>query len=460
MKTKRKYEIDMCHGPLLGKILLFSLPLMASGILQLLFNAADMIVVGRWGNSDALAAVGSTGSLINLLVNLFLGLSVGTNVLTARYFGAKQDKELSDMVHTAILTAAICGVFLIFVGFFVAPYALSLMGAPKEVLPKSVLYIRIYFAAMPAMMLYNFGAAILRAVGDTRRPLVYLFISGIVNIILNMIFVIGFKMSVAGVGFATAISQVVSAYLVIRCLLKTNANYGLKIEKLRINPQKMLNMLQIGLPAGLQGALFAVSNVLIQASINSFGTVAMAGNSAAANLEGFVYMAMNTLHQTSISFVGQNYGNHNFKRIKTITIECLLIVTVVGVLFGNLMYFLSPILLKAYVNESDVSAAQAVAYGVKRLFFVCCPYFLCGVMDTLVGCLRGMGRSVLPMIVSLTGACVFRIIWINTVFAANKDLDVLYVSYPISWFLTSVVHALCLTILYHIEKNKFGENHT
>lgn len=460
MKTKRKYEIDMCHGPLLGKILLFSLPLMASGILQLLFNAADMIVVGRWGNSDALAAVGSTGSLINLLVNLFLGLSVGTNVLTARYFGAKQDKELSDMVHTAILTAAICGVFLIFVGFFVAPYALSLMGAPKEVLPKSVLYIRIYFAAMPAMMLYNFGAAILRAVGDTRRPLVYLFISGIVNVILNMIFVIGFKMSVAGVGFATAISQVVSAYLVIRCLLKTNANYGLKIEKLRINPQKMLNMLQIGLPAGLQGALFAVSNVLIQASINSFGTVAMAGNSAAANLEGFVYMAMNTLHQTSISFVGQNYGNHNFKRIKTIAIECLLIVTVVGVLFGNLMYFLSPILLKAYVNESDVSAAQAVAYGVKRLFFVCCPYFLCGVMDTLVGCLRGMGRSVLPMIVSLTGACVFRIIWINTVFAANKDLDVLYVSYPISWFLTSVVHALCLIILYHIEKNRFGENHT
>ncbi len=460
METKRKFEIDMCHGPLLGKILLFSLPLMASGVLQLLFNAADMVVVGRWGNSDALAAVGSTGSLINLLVNVFLGLSVGTNVLTARYFGSKQDKELSDMVHTAILTAAICGVFLIFVGFFIAPFALTWMGAPTEVLSKSVLYIRIYFAAMPAMMLYNFGAAILRAVGDTRRPLVYLFISGIVNVILNLIFVIGFQMSVAGVGLATAISQVVSAYLVLRCLLKSDAAYGLKINKLRINTHKMTAMLKIGLPAGLQGALFAISNVLIQASINSFGTVAIAGNSAAANLEGFVYMAMNTLHQTAISFVGQNYGNHYFKRIRRTAVLCLIIVSVVGIVFGNIMYFLSPVLLRAYVNKEDVAADMAIAYGVRRLLFVCCPYFLCGVMDTLVGCIRGMGRSVLPMIVSLTGACVFRIIWIHTIFAQNRSLDVLYVSYPISWFLTSLVHAICFVIVFSLEKKRFGQNET
>lgn len=450
----KKYEIDMCNGPLFGKILLFTLPLMLSGILQLLFNAADMIVVGRWVGSNALAAVGSTGPLINLLVNVFIGLSVGANVLVARFYGAGQDKELSDTVHTAILTSLVCGIFLIFVGFFSAPIALKAMGAPKEVLGQSVLYIRIYFAAMPAMMVYNFGSAILRAVGDTRRPLYFLTFAGIINVFLNLLFVIVFSMGVAGVALATAISQVVCAVLVVNCLMHSDGPYRLDLRELRIVRHKLFMMIRIGLPAGLQGAIFSISNVLIQSSVNSFGATAMAANSAAGNLEGFVYTAMNTLHQTAVSFVGQNYGAHKYRRIGVIALECLGIVTVVGLVMGNVVYFAGNILLKLYATEPEV-----ITLGLRRLFFVCCPYFLCGVMDTLVGCLRGMGRSVMPMLVSLTGACLFRIIWIYTVFSMDRRLDVLYISYPISWALTGLVHAGCLLFVYmNLRKREIKKN--
>ena len=449
---QKRYEIDMCNGPLFGKILLFSLPLMMSGILQLLFNAADMIVVGRWVGSDALAAVGSTGSLINLLVNVFIGLSVGANVLVARYFGAGQERELSDMVHTALLTSVICGIILIFAGWFSAPFALHAMGAPDEVLEQSVLYIRIYFAAMPAMMLYNFGAAILRAVGDTRRPLYFLTAAGVINVILNLIFVIGLSMGVAGVALATAVSQVISAALVVICLVRSDSAYRLDLKKLRIVPNKLVMMMQIGLPAGLQGAIFSISNVLIQSSVNSFGATAMAGNSAAGNLEGFVYTAMNTMHQTSVSFVGQNYGAHKYKRIGKTACMCIGIVTIVGLVMGNGVYLAGRQLLHLYSPEEPV-----IAYGMKRLFYICCPYFLCGVMDTLVGCLRGMGHSVLPMLVSLTGACLFRIIWIYTIFPKNRTLDTLYISYPISWALTALVHLGCFLCIYFIKLHRAVE---
>lgn len=452
VKQKRKYEIDMCNGPLFGKILLFSLPLMLSGILQLLFNAADIIVVGRWVGSDALAAVGSTGSLINLLVNVFIGLSVGANVLVARFFGAGQEKELSDMVHTAVLTSVISGIILIFVGWFSAPFALRAMGTPDEVLGQSVLYIRIYFAAMPAMMLYNFGAAILRAVGDTRRPLYFLTVAGVINVILNLIFVIGLSLGVAGVALATAISQVISAALVVICLVRSDSAYRLDLKAIRIVPNKLLMMLQIGLPAGLQGAIFSMSNVLIQSSVNSFGATAMAGNSAAGNLEGFVYTAMNTMHQTAVSFVGQNYGAHKYKRIGKTACLCIGIVTVVGLVMGNGFYLAGRLLLHLYSPEEPV-----IAYGMKRLFYICCPYFLCGVMDTLVGCIRGMGHSVLPMLVSLTGACLFRVIWIYTVFSQNRTLDILYVSYPVSWALTASVHLGCFLIIYFVKLHKAVE---
>ena len=443
MNTKKKYEIDMCNGPIFSKILLFAVPLMISGVLQLLFNAMDMIVVGRYVGPDALAAVGSTGSLINLMINVFMGLSVGTNVLVARYYGAGQNKELSDMVHTAVLTAFISGVILIFIGFFCSPFALRLMGSPENVLDQSVLYLRIYFAGMPAMMVYNFGSAILRAVGDTRRPLYYLIIAGVLNVILNVFFVVNCNMGVAGVALATTISQVLSAVLVILCLLRTDGEYKLYLSKLKIDGSKLFQMAKIGLPAGLQGAIFSISNVLIQSSINSFGSDAMAGNSAASNIEGFVYTSMNAIYQTAISFVGQNYGAHKFKRMRAIMTECVLTVIVVGLVSGNLAYYFGETLLGLYATETEV-----IKIGMVRLKMICIPYFLCGLMDTLVGCLRGLGRSLLPMFVSLTGACLFRVIWIMTVFSENRSLETLYWSYPISWTLTSLAHFVCLLIVY------------
>lgn len=445
----KKYEIDMCNGPLLGKIFLFSLPLMLSGILQLLFNAADMIVVGRWVGSDALAAVGSTGSLVNLIVNVFIGLSVGTNVLVARYYGAGQEKELSETVHTAVLSAIICGTILIFIGFFVSPVALKLMGSPDEVREQSVIYLRIYFAGMPAMMTYNFGSAILRAVGDTKRPLYFLSIAGVINVLLNLFFVVVCKIGVAGVALATTISQCVSAVLVLICLIRTEAIYKLCLNKLRIYRHKLWMMIRIGVPAGLQGAIFSMSNVLIQSSINSFGADAMAGNSAASNLEGFVYTAMNTFHQSAVSFTSQNYGARKYDRIKKIMFYCVLGVTVVGLVMGIGLYLLGEPLLGLYAKEAEV-----IEIGMIRLLWISCPYFLCGLMDTIVGVLRGMGYAIMPMLVSLTGACLLRVIWIYTVFAADHRLEVLYFSYPFTWTVTSLVHLLCFAIVYRKLRKK------
>lgn len=442
-EKKNKYEMDMCSGALLPKILLYSLPLMLSGILQLLFNAADIVVVGRFAGNDALAAVGSTSSLINLLVNVFMGLSVGTNVMVAHFYGAGQKRELEEMVHTAILTSLVSGVILIFVGLSLSRPALLLMDTPENVIDQAVLYIRIYFVGMPVMMLYNFGSAVLRAVGDTRRPLYFLLIAGVVNVILNLFFVISLSMGVAGVALATVISQGISAALVLLCLMRSQGDYQVSLKKLRIVKDKMIKMVKIGLPAGLQGALFSVSNVLIQSSVNSFGSIAMAGNTAAQNLEGFVYTAMNSLHQTCISFTGQNYGARQYKRMGRILLICLGCVIVVGVVMGNGVYLAGDVLLKLYSPDEEV-----IQYGVLRLLYICTTYALCGMMDVMVGAIRGMGYGVMPMLVSLTGACLFRVVWIMTVFRAYHSLEVLYVSYPISWALTSAVHLLCFFIVY------------
>ena len=441
--NKNKYEMDMCSGSLLPKILLYSLPLMLSGILQLLFNAADIVVVGRFAGNDALAAVGSTSSLINLLVNVFMGLSVGTNVMVAIFYGAGQKKELEEMVHTAILTSIVSGVILIFVGLALSRPALLLMDTPENVIDQSVLYIRIYFVGMPAMMLYNFGSAVLRAVGDTRRPLYFLMIAGVINVVLNLFFVISLSMGVAGVALATIISQAVSAILVLLCLMRSESDYRVELNKLRIVKDKMLKMIQIGLPAGMQGALFSVSNVLIQSSVNSFGSIAMAGNTAAQNLEGFVYTAMNALHQTCISFTGQNYGAKQYKRMGKILLICQGCVIVVGVLMGTGVYLAGGTLLKLYSPDPEV-----IQYGMLRLSYICTTYALCGMMDVMVGSLRGMGYSIMPMLVSLTGACLFRIVWIMTIFKAHHSLEILYVSYPISWGLTFAAHLLCFLVVY------------
>ncbi len=442
-KAKKTYEIDMCNGPLFGKILSFSIPLMLSGMLQLLFNAADIVVVGRFAGNEALAAVGSTSSLINLLVNLFIGLSVGANVLVARFYGAGQKKELSEMVHTAITTSLVSGVILIFVGIVLAEPALRMMDTPEDVINQAVLYMRIYFVGMPVMMAYNFGSAVLRAVGDTKRPLYYLLVAGIINVVLNLIFVIVFNMGVAGVALATVISQVVSAVLVLRCLMRSDSDYKLELKQLRIVRDKLFKMVQIGVPAGLQGALFSISNVLIQSSVNSFGSIAMAGNTAAGNLEGFVYTAMNALHQTAISFTGQNFGAQKYKRIGKILLQCQAIVIAVGLVMGNAVYFFSDILLKLYSTDVEV-----IEYGVLRLSIICTTYCLCGMMDVMVGSLRGMGYSVMPMLVSLSGACLFRVIWIYTIFQQNRTLKCLYWSYPISWTVTFLVHLFCFIIVY------------
>ncbi len=441
--TKNKYEMDMCSGALLPKILLYSLPLMLSGILQLLFNAADVVVVGRFAGNDALAAVGSTSALINLLVNVFIGLSVGANVMVARFFGAGQKKELEEMVHTAILTSLVSGVVLIFLGLLLSRPALALMDTPENVIDQAVLYIRIYFVGMPAMMLYNFGSAILRAVGDTRRPLYFLLAAGVINVILNLVFVIFLGMGVAGVALATIISQTISAVLVLICLMRTEGDYRVSPKKLRIVRDKMLKMVQIGLPAGLQGALFSISNVLIQSSVNSFGSVAMAGNTAAQNLEGFVYTAMNSLYQTCISFTGQNYGAMQYRRMGKILLICQGCVIAVGFLMGNGVYLAGDTLLKLYSADAEV-----ISYGKLRLLYICTTYALCGMMDVMVGSLRGMGYSIMPMLVSLTGACLFRVVWIMTVFKAYHSLEALYVSYPISWALTFAAHLLCFLIVY------------
>ena len=439
----KKYEIDMCNGPLLKKILIFYFPLMLSGVLQLLFNAADIVVVGRFAGSQALAAVGSTSALINLLVNLFIGLSVGANVLVARFYGAGLKKDLSEMVHTSIMTSLVAGCFLVVVGIAVARPALQLMGTPDDVIDQAVLYMQIYFAGMPAMMAYNFGAAVLRAVGDTKRPLYYLLIAGIVNVVLNLISVVLFHMGVAGVAIATSVSQVVSALLVLRCLIKTDSDYKLNLRELRIIPEKMWKMIQIGIPAGLQGALFSISNVLIQSSVNSFGSIAMAGNTAANNIEGFIYTSMNALYQTSISFTGQNYGARNFKRIGRILLICEGLVILVGLVLGNAAYLFGGTLLRLYTTDAEV-----ISYGMLRLSIIASMYFLCGMMDVIVGSLRGVGYSVLPMFVSLTGACLFRVVWIYTIFRYFHSLEVLYISYPISWTLTFCVHLICFIIVY------------
>lgn len=434
---KKSYEIDMCDGPLLSKILLFSVPLMMSGILQLLFNAADIIVVGRFAGSSALAAVGSTSSLINLLINVFVGLSVGVNVLVAKYYGGQREKDMSETVHTAVLTSLLSGLFLVILGGIAARPLLHLMGTPDDVLDQAVLYMRIYFLGMPVLMVYNFGAAILRAIGDTRRPLYFLFMAGVVNVALNLFFVIGLGMGVDGVGWATVISEHVSALLVLKSLMEAPGALKLYLKELRIHPKKLKRIVKIGLPAGMQGAIFSISNVLIQSSVNSFGSIAMAGNTASANIEGFVYTAMNAVYQTNLSFTSQNLGGRKYSRINRIMYICLAVVTVVGITLGITAVLAGDLLLGIYSSD-----AQVLRYGMLRLEIICGTYFLCGIMDCMVGSLRGLGYSVIPMFVSLTGACGFRVLWVFTVFAAYRSLDVLYLSYPVSWAITAIAHMI------------------
>lgn len=441
---KKKYEIDMCSGSVFQKMLLFAVPLMCSSILQLLFNAADIVVVGRFAGDNALAAVGSNSSLINLLTNVFVGLSIGTNVLTAQYYGGKKEKDLKETVHTSILLSICSGIILTVIGILGAKPLLELMQAPEEVLGLAVIYLRIYFLGMTSTMVYNFGSAILRAVGDTQRPLYYLLGAGIINVILNLFFVIVCHMGVAGVAAATAISQTISAILVVRCLIKEQGGIHLDLKELRINGEKFARIIRIGLPAGFQGMVFSLSNVVIQSAVNSFGAVAVAGNSAAANIEGFVYMAMNAFYQATISFTSQNYGAKEYKRIYKILVAGELYAIITGVVLGNLAVFFGEPLLGIYSPSADVVAA-----GLGRMKVICTLYALCGMMDVLVGSLRGIGYSVVPMIVSLIGACGLRLLWIATIFQIPEyhSMRTIYISYPVTWTITFLVHLITFLIV-------------
>ena len=434
IKRKASYGIDMLNGPVLVPLIRFALPLMASGILQLMFNAADVIVVGRFAGDNALAAVGSTGSLTSLIINLFMGLSIGANVVAARYYGAQDYRGMSNTVHTSMLISVIFGVLLTIVGVVFAPTFLEWMGSPEEVIGLASVYLRIYFCGMLAVMTYNFGAAILRSIGDTKRPLIYLTIAGVVNVVLNLIFVIGFDMSVAGVALATLISQVISAALVVTCLIRTEGAIHFDVRKMRIDKKVLVDIIRVGLPAGLQSTMFAIANVVIQSAINAFGAIAVAGNSAAANLDGFVYTTMNSVSQATTSFTSQNYGAKKYDRIWKIFTASLVCVSAVGIVMGVGVWGFGGTLLKMYTDSDSVIAA-----GMIRLTWMCLPYVLCGIMEIIVGALRGIGYSVAPMLVAVFGACVLRLAWIKfvctlPVFAG--DTAGIYMSYPVSWVIT------------------------
>lgn len=436
-KKSKSYEIDMCNGPLFSKILLFSIPLMLSGILQLCFNAADIIVVGRVTGNHAMAAVGSTAPLIDMLVNLFIGLSVGINVMVAKYYGAKEEEEIQKTVHTAVSVAVIAGVILTVIGIVLAKPLLHLMKTPMDVMEHSVLYMRIYFLGMVGMLVYNFASAVLRGVGDTRRPLYILLAAGSLNVILNMLFVIVFDMGVAGVATATVISQLLSACLVVYCLIKSDSCYHLNVKALRIEPEKLKEMAWIGIPAGLQGMLFSLSNILIQSSVNSFGSTVMAGNTAAVNIEGFASVALYALQSVALNVTSQNYGAHQYKRIMKALYICLGMACVIGLILGNGAFGTAKWLLRIYSEDTEV-----IAYGMLRLSITGTTFFVCGLMDVMSGVMRGLGYSVGDMIVSLIGICGIRGVWIFSIFAMLPKLEVLFISYPVTWTITLLVYVV------------------
>lgn len=439
---KNKYEIDMCNGSIMDKLISFSLPLMLSGILQLMFNAVDIVVVGRFSGSQALAAVGSTTALINIFTNLFIGISLGANVLAARFYASGKEKEMSETVHTAITLALISGIIMAGVGLLLAKWALRMMGTPSDVIELSTLYMRIYFCGMPFFMLYNYGAAILRAVGDTKRPLVFLIISGVANAGLNMILVIIFHMGVAGVGIGTVISQLISCVLVLRCLYKSEGCYQLRFSKLRIQKVYLRQIFQVGIPAGIQSTVINFSNALLQSSVNSFGSTAMAGYTAANNILGFLYASVNAVTQACMSFTSQNYGVGKYKRMDRVLINCLILSVVISGVLGCGSYAFGTEILKVYTEDPKV-----IQCGLEILSMTTVTYFLCGIMDLFPGALRGMGRSGVPMILSIIGTVGTRIVWIFMLFPQHRSLKFLFISYPASWLFTIVMQVICFSFV-------------
>ena len=442
----KRLNRNMLDGPLFLNIVLYTIPIILTSILQLLFNAADLVVVGRFCGSISVAAVGATGSITNLMVNFFIGLSVGAGVTVAHGLGSREDAAVHNTVHTALPTALVSGVVLTIIGVSCSETFLTMMGTPESVLPLSAVYMKIYFAGITFTMVYNFCAAILRAAGDTKSPLIFLSLAGVVNVVLNIFFVTVFHMNVAGVALATTISQGISAVLVVIALMCRTDACRLELKKMRFHKIQLIKMLRIGLPAGIQSSLFAISNVLIQSSVNSFGDVFMSGNAASGNIEGFVYTSLNAFHQTAVNFTGQNAGARQYKRVSKILWICLGCVTVVGIVLGSLAYAFGPQLLSIYITDSP----EAISYGMIRLAYICLPYFLCGLMDVSTGALRGLGASFVPMVISILGVCVLRIGWIYTIFQIPEyhTPQCLYFSYTVSWLLTFLCQMAAFIIVY------------
>lgn len=445
-------SIDMVNGPIFKNVISYTIPIIFTGVLQLFFNAADLIVVGQFCGSISVAAVGATGSITNLIVNLFVGLSVGTGVAVAQAIGANDLKRTHRAVHTAIPTALVGGAILTVIGVAFSETFLIWMDTPDDVLPLSALYMKIYFGGIVFMMIYNFCASILRATGDTKSPLIFLTIAGIINVILNMIFVIFFDLNVAGVALATTISQAVSATLVVLALIKRSDACQLHFSQIKIYKDEFLQILKIGLPAGIQGSLFSISNVIIQSSINSFGSAVMSGNAAALNIEGFMYIVLNAFHQTTLNFTGQNVGANNYRRAKKVFIICLTCVLIIGLTLSLAMYMLGPKLLSIYITDSS----EAIEWGLVRMSCLFIPYCLLGLMDVSGGGLRGMGVSLAPMVISVIGVCGFRIGWIYTIFQIPQfhTLEWLYHSYTISWGITFIAQTIAYFIIYNKKKKQ------
>lgn len=437
-----KYEIDMCNGTIMDKLVSFSLPLMLSGILQLMFNAVDIIVVGQFTGSEALAAVGSTTALIAVFTNLFIGISLGANVLAARFYASGKNKEMSETVHTSIALAFVSGMIMAVVGLLFSRLALEIMGTPDNVIDQSTLYMRIYFLGMPFFMLYNYGAAILRAVGDTRRPLLFLVVAGVTNAVLNMILVIVFHLGVAGVAIATIISQLISCILVLRCLYMTDSSYQLRFSRLCMKKFYLVQIFQVGIPAGVQSTVINISNALLQSSVNSFGSTAMAGYTAANNILGFLYASVNAVTQACMSFTSQNYGVGKYKRMDRVLLDCGILSFVIALVLGCGSYMCGGEILKVYTEDPEV-----IRCGVEILSITTVPYFLCGIMDLFPGALRGMGHSGVPMILSIIGTVGTRIVWIFWIFPQHRSLYTLFISYPASWFITIVLQVICFVFV-------------
>ncbi len=447
-KRRASYEVDMTTGPLLGKIIRFSVSLMLANMLQLLYNAADLVVVGRFSESgNAVGAIGATGSLTNLIVNLFIGLSVGVSVLIARGYGRGDRKLVEKVVHTSIAVAVISGFIIMFVGVCFSRTFLTWMGTPEAILDQSTLYLSVYFIGAPFNMVYNFGASMLRATGDTKRPFYFLAVAGLANVLLNLLFVCVFHLDVAGVAIATVVAQAISAFFVMLCLIKQQGMCRFEIKKLRIDGKVFLDMVKIGLPASIQSCVFSISNVLIQSSINSFDAAIVGatttpyanGSSAAASIEAFVYTAMNAFYQAALNFTGQNYAAEKYSRVKKTLWLCIGCVTVTGLILGFICVLFGKALLAIYIPGDPVSIAD----GYTRLTILCSLYFLCGIMDVAVGQLRGMGKSLGPMCVSVVGVCGLRVLWIYTIFVWFRSWEILFFSYPVTWVITGACQLLC-----------------